>query len=499
MSYPIEFAEQNPWWKTRQWAANDKHIQTFQSSVFQWRPRLKFFLDFSKDIVYTLRGPRQVGKTTFLKLLIADKLDEKLSPQNVFYYSCDLVDNPKEFASIIEKFVNVRRLQEEKGRLYLFLDEVSSVKGWQKGIKFLFDKGSLRNTTIILSGSHSLDLRVSAEQLPGRRGEPESNPDLVFVPLKFAEYAESTDQHLGEIIKRLDLLRTTERHEEIAALSRGTISRRVEKLAYEIARTNLLLDKYLMTGGIPRAINELSKSGKISEITYRTYVDVVKGDLMRYNMNENYLRQILEQVLKTIGTPVGWSTLKKETDVASSNTIENYVTALDSSFVLNFFYRMNAPERKPEYAKEKKIIFADSFFFHALNGWVHGKEPFEYAIETLKSKEKKSILVEQSVGEHCIRLAYSIAKEKQLFEYKRHVMFWRGKEDRELDFAVTGDSAMIPIEVKFQEQIARGDLYPLADFRKVTGTKGGIVLSKDALEKRDGYCIVPVSTFLLLI
>ncbi len=255
--------------------------------------------------------------------------------------------------------MKIRRLDKKKDRLYLFLDEVSSVKAWQKGIKFLFDKGSLRNTTIILSGSHSLDLRVSAEQLPGRRGEPESNPDLVFVPVKFAEYVESTDQNLNGIVRDLDLLRTTSRHEEIVALSQGKVSPRIEKLAYEVDRTNLLFDKYLMTGGIPRAINEFAKSGTIAEITYRTYVDVVKGDLMRYEMNENYLRQILGQVLETIGTPVGWSTLRKSTDVASSNTIENYVTALDSSFVLNFFYRMNAPERKPEYAKEKKIIFAD--------------------------------------------------------------------------------------------------------------------------------------------
>jgi predicted AAA+ superfamily ATPase len=202
--------------------------------------------------------------------------------------------------------------------------------------------------------------------LPGRRGEPESNPDLVFVPVKFAEYAESTDQHIAETIRSLDLLRTEKRHKEIISLSQGMISPQIEKLGYEIARTNLLLDRYLMTGGIPRAINELLKSGKISELTYRTYVDVVKGDLTRYGMNENYLRQILEQLFKTIGTPVGWSTLRKGTDVASSNTIESYVVALDSSFVLNFFYRMNALERKPEYAKEKKVIFADPFFFHAL-------------------------------------------------------------------------------------------------------------------------------------
>jgi hypothetical protein len=78
-------------------------------------------------------------------------------------------------------------------------------------------------------------------------------------------------------------------------------------------------------------------------------------------------------------------------------------------------------------------------------------------------------------------------------------MFWRSKEDRELDFVVLGDSDMIPIEVKFQRQISRTDLFALADFRKVTKSKGGIILSKDTLESRNGYSIVPVSTFLLLI
>jgi hypothetical protein len=456
-------------------------------------------LDFSKDIVYTLRGPRQVGKTTLLKLLIAEKYETGIPAQNLLYYACDLVDNPKELATIIERFVNVRRMRDSKSRLYLFLDEVSSVKGWQKGVKFLIDKGVLRNTALILSGSHSLDLRISAEQLPGRLGDSASNPDVVFVPMKFAEYAGLADKDLEGQIKELDLLRSRRRHQEILALCNGTVSQSIEKLCYDVKKTNSLLDNYLVTGGIPRSINEYSRTGKIAEGTYRTYVDVVKGDLMRYGMNENYLRQILEQILDTLGSPVGWSTLMKRTDVASSNTIESYVTALDSSFVVNFFYRLNALERKPEYAKEKRIIFSDPFFMHSLYAWVSGKSPFNFAIGNLNDSEKKSKLIEQVVGEHCIRLGYSLTTQKQLFEYKNRVMFWRSKEDRELDFVVLGDSDMIPIEVKFQRQISRTDLFALADFRKVTKSKGGIILSKDTLESRNGYSIVPVSTFLLLI
>lgn len=498
MAYPIEFADQNPWWTTDTWRKEDRHLQTFLSSAYQWMPRIKHFLDLTNDIVFTLRGPRQVGKTTLLKILIAELIDKGTSPQNILYYACDLVDNPKELASILQRYVTTRRTREKK-RLYVFIDEVSSVKGWQKGVKFLSDKGLLANTTLMLSGSHSLDLRVSAEQLPGRRGEATSTPDLIFLPMKFAEYAEVTDERMKGLIKDLDILREERRHEQILALSRGRISPTIEKLGFELPRSTRLLDNYLISGGIPKCVNENLQTGKVSESTYRTYVDVVKGDLMRYNKNENYLRQILDQVFLTLGTPVGWSTLRKGTDVASPNTVEDYVLSLESSFVLNIFYRMNALTRRPEYAKDKKIVFGDPFFIHALHAWVLGKKPFEFAVDNLKERTKKSTLVEQMVGQHCIRLAYSFASQKQLFDPKTQVMFWRSKEEREIDFVVIANSNMIPIEVKYQDEITRGDFYALADFRKLTNTKGGIILSKDRLEARNGYSIIPTSTFLLLI
>jgi len=460
---------------------------------------IKFFLDLAHDVIYTLRGPRQVGKTTLLKIIIAEHLKKDEPPQNLFYYACDLVDNPKELASIIERYVTARRAREKKARLHIFLDEVTSVKGWQKAIKFAFDKGVLSGASVVVTGSHSLDVRVSAEQLPGRRGENVSTPDLILLPMKFAEYAALPNEQLDHLLKKLDLLRTERRHEMTLSLSKGIVLPDVEKLALELAQTNTLLDNYLLTGGIPRCLNEYSQTGKNSESTYRTYVDVVKGDLMRYNKNENYLRQILERIFQTLGSAVGWSTLKEGTDIASSNTVEDYVLALDSSFVLDILYRMNAPERKPEYSKQKKIIFADPFFNHALHAWVAGKAPFDFALENLKDETTKSVMIEQVVGDHCIRLAYSLTGHKQLFDYKTRVMFWRSRENREVDFVVLGDSAMVPLEVKFQEKIRRDDLYGIADFRKATGSKGGIILSKDLLSAKNGYAIVPVSTFLLLI
>lgn len=107
--------------------------------------------------------------------------------------------------------------------------------------------------------------------------------------------------------------------------------------------------------------------------------------------------------------------------------------------------------------------------------------------------------MEQLVGDHCVRLAYSLSEHKQLFEPHTRAMFWRSKEDREVDFVILGENATIPIEVKFQNKIKRDDLYALADFRKISGLKGGIVLSKDTLSATNGHSILPVSVFLLLI
>lgn len=74
---------------------------------------------------------------------------------------------------------------------YLFPDEISGVKDWQRGIKYLYETGRLKNSTAIMPGSHVLDIHRAAERLPGRRGVRAGSVDKVLLPLKFAEYLES--------------------------------------------------------------------------------------------------------------------------------------------------------------------------------------------------------------------------------------------------------------------------------------------------------------------
>ncbi len=101
------------------------------------------------------------------------------------------MSNPKELANILECYLQNARKTLPKQRLYLFIDEVSSVKDWQKGIKHLWDMGLLENCSVILTGSHSLDIRNASERLPGRRGSVKDVLDKILLPMKFTEYVET--------------------------------------------------------------------------------------------------------------------------------------------------------------------------------------------------------------------------------------------------------------------------------------------------------------------
>ncbi len=76
-------------------------------------------------------------------------------------------------------------------RLALFLDEVSYVDRWQRAVKHLWDLGLLQGVTVIVTGSHTLDVRRGAELLPGRRGE-RADVDHLLLPLDFRSFWEAT-------------------------------------------------------------------------------------------------------------------------------------------------------------------------------------------------------------------------------------------------------------------------------------------------------------------
>jgi len=55
-------AEQNPWWHEPGAIEQDFHVRAFEASPTKWEPQEIGAFCFDTDAVYTLRGPRQVGR-----------------------------------------------------------------------------------------------------------------------------------------------------------------------------------------------------------------------------------------------------------------------------------------------------------------------------------------------------------------------------------------------------------------------------------------------------
>lgn len=497
MSFPIELISQNPWWRNRTAIQSDKDIANLRKSMIQWEPRVKHFFDWGKDAVYTLRGPRQVGKTTLVKTMISDRL-QKTEPKNVFYYTCNLVDNAKELVSIVSSYSDSVRMK--KRRAYIFLDEVSSIKDWQKGIKHLADIGVLENSTVVLTGSHSIDVKTNSERLPGRRGNSNDSLDKIMLPMKFVEYVESVNPKLADEIIGPFLMQWEARKRVLMSLFEGEFEV-MKHLALYSKELQQLLRDYLLTGGIPKIVNEYKSKDDIGEGLYKTYVDSVLGDLQRWGKREAYIRQILSRVFDTIGNPVGWNTLRKDTDIASHATAADYIDYITDTFAMLYLHRLDVNQKNPAYEKDKKMFFEDPFFFHSLRAWCKGLEPYAASMEYLNDERNVGCLLESVVANHLVRLSFSLSKQKQLFDYKTSLFYWRGNKDREVDFVMKGnDSKFFPIEVKYQRTIVREDKFGLIDLGKATGSKGkGVILSKNDLRDEGNAIIVPIWAFLFIV
>jgi predicted AAA+ superfamily ATPase len=261
--------------------------------------------------------------------------------------------------SIVDWYLTRKRRKEE--RAYLFIDEVSMLKDWQRGVKLLVDGGKLRNCTCILTGSHSIDIRKASESLSGRRGEVHKlrygTPDKILLPAKFSEYIETRNENLFRVLRELWTLPIRRRKEIFLKLATGNIPLELERLMLYPNDLKLLLDEYLLTGGIAQAVSEYISSRRISESTYETFIQFLIRDITRWGANENYARQILRRIIETLSSHISWNALKEDTEIGDHKTVESYVNILKDSFIVSCVYQLNINKDSPYYQKERKYTF----------------------------------------------------------------------------------------------------------------------------------------------
>ena len=137
--------------------------------------RVRRRLDADIAPIVTVRGPRQVGKTTIQLQLIADLLDEGVPPTSILRVQFDelastdrLIDPILRIAYWFEENIATDRfnaLDWQGRKAWLFLDEVQNLDNWSAQLKFLVDTVGVK---VLVTASSSLRIESGKDSLAGR-------------------------------------------------------------------------------------------------------------------------------------------------------------------------------------------------------------------------------------------------------------------------------------------------------------------------------------------
>lgn len=326
-------------------------------SEVKWVPEMVKRITLKPFSLHFLTGPRQVGKTTAIKILIHQLIKER-DPKSIFYYACDELTDHRELGEVLDDYIGARNSW-GIAKSVIFLDEITFVNEWWRALKSRIDSGDLRKDVIVVTGSASIDLLMQREMFPGRRGY---GKDLVLHPLSFSAFA--------RIRGGLD----------IGCGDLSSLDRNINKNKLYLRRLKTLLAEYMRTGGFPRSIHDLARFGHVTIETTKTYLDWIRGDWAKAGKSDRYMKEILSYLILARGTLVSWNSIATQTSVNSPNTVRSYIETLEGIQTILTLYRIR-PDSRIEYKKNKKIHFTDPFIFKVLCDYTRSEIPEDWRLE----------------------------------------------------------------------------------------------------------------------
>ncbi len=501
----------NPWWVDQYWYKRDPLLQDFYNSILRREPRLYYHMKrhIAEPGVYgiiTIRGPRRVGKSTLIKLLIKHLIEEKnVDPQSIFYISLDY-----------EGLAGVRLVEiletiaaSTSSDKYVFLDEASMYPGWAQALKNLYDTGLVETgrMKIVAAGSHSMDLAEAASKLRGRQGRLAQlfnlGGNLIHVPLRFAEVVEALRREIDSFLSLRKLRAPRVRFEILRELAQGSIPEVLQKIYDEYFQLlQTVFEDYLIHGGYPRAIDEYYKNEYISKEFYSNVAELLIKDSEKTGLDSENLKRVLAFLLepKRVAEPIdlnrpGIIGRDENAKPKSRFGLRDYMDYLRTTWTFFFAYPEEGKSGscKPNYQGQPKNYILDPFIYHALYSYLNNiPDPFEYSKRMIKDPSFKGRLVESVVAAHLL-LAQQLFEHVTSVEYNKVLMYRPAREDTpEADFVlcvVKGNTQhRFIIESKYRRKPSH-----------MAPEKGKMILTQDTLRSRNDTIYIPVSMFLTLL
>jgi len=423
--------------------------------------------------IYILTGGRQVGKSTLIKLIIKNLLmKKKVSPSQIFYIACDLFQRYPDLVSTIQQIFE--GLDREK-YFYLFLDEITYVKEWDRAIKYFADIGYFKKGSLLITGSDSVILKESMKKFPGRRGKS-AKTDFHYYPLSFSDYMSLlvSDLRNGvDKIKKLSLSIIEDNNKDYISLKRHLSAEAIKLI-------DKYFNQYLFTGGFLSAINEYESNKKINKFVYQTYQQWVIGDFLKRNKKEYFLKDIITVLTERLAKQVTTYNIASVTEIQHHSTVQEYLKILEDMDVIFIQQALREDRLKPAPKKAKKIHFCDPFISQSLISWTRGiTDSWEFV--------KEKIIVESPIKADMVEGCVSSLLRRK---YKTFYI----KSDGEVDIAIISDKSFLPIEIKWTETLRRNELKQILKYRNgIIGYKG------TQFGKYEHLQVLPVSILALFI
>ncbi len=332
------------YWEKSDWELDDKHLKALSISPFFRSPP---FIP-EKSGLYVIRGPRQIGKTTWLKLILKHHVEKNNS---CYFQSCEDIEDHQALTAL---------LKSTEDRKVVILDEISFISDWYRSIKKTLDSGDQR--ILVVTGSNSVDLLKGADRMPGRFG---FGGEFLLLPMDFGEFQNMRKQAGWPILSPVDEL-----------------------------------ELYFKVGGFPFALLESGSAGLFPQKAIRTYQNWLEGDLLKLNKQVVYLKELMVALAQAIQNPVSLQTLAKKTQMGSHHTVQDYVQILENCFAVRILYAMDPNSGSYRFRTNKKFYFTDPLIYWAAVAWSGEK------IKKTRSSELAEMVAHESLHTKFERIGF---------------------------------------------------------------------------------------------
>lgn len=478
-----EIADINLWWQfSKDFEAQDVDLKNIKGKNFQFHD-----IDLSLNNLVVICGPRQVGKTVYLKKIIARLLRQDFPPRQIYYLNAELFIAAAEVEKALEYFFEANR---NKPQFYIFLDNLTLLRGWTDIIRRIIHQGLLRNGTLIITGSQQLTEAEKTALLM----EPQTAVKFHYLrPFSFHDFARQTAAAYGANLAAmggpLDFSTVPAALEKVHSYCFRTEPERLpeaaELLKDRVRELDLLFNEYCATGGFPAAINEHYSRSKTPFLekhgSAEVFLQSVLADCARQDRKEAVARHLIKLILNRYGGRFSYLLLARELEIIHVTVIQ-YLSMLERQFLTETTLAYDFRKHQPKLKGDKKVYVPDAFILCTLQGFATGRNPAEAQAGFAELNQRRDRIVEGIVINHLRR---HLGRDR--------VWFYYDLAGKEISAIVDTPSGYYGIHVDYNETAG------IAGRKRVAAAANYLVLGHAAYRHHKRWRQLPVPVFLALL